>query len=277
MDNYTDVPYASVPHPLHRFDLFVPPQSPHAPAPPLICFVHGGAWRSEDKSDHHVLARSLATHTSFPVAVPNYRLTKPDDKLQHPAHAEDILHFLTFLLTWQGPPGRPSLPYDTQRIIVMGHSCSAHMLACILLDSSEPSLTPSAALLKAITGVVLSEGIFNIDTLLESFPTYKDWFLANTFGDLPSYDRYSLTKMPLRVGAEHTRWIIIHSKGDTLVDMRQSEDMYTHLQSFQNGGTLQSGALLKNWDDLEGDHNAILRSEGFVRIAGDFILSSSAV
>jgi hypothetical protein len=62
MDAFLDIPYTSSaaptappPHPLQTFDFFVPPRhngsesdnSEEEPErAPLICFVHGGAWRS---------------------------------------------------------------------------------------------------------------------------------------------------------------------------------------------------------------------------------------
>ena len=233
---------------------------------------------SEDKRDYSFLARSLASYTSCPVAVPNYRLTQPDNGLLHPAHAQDILQLLTFLLSWSGPrpgpqgcPVRP--PYDPNRIYLIGHSCSAHMLACILLNSVEPVLVPSAALLRAVRGVVFSEGIYDIDSLLMSFPAYRDWFIRETFGSLPTYDRYSTTKLALRDGAKHIRWMILHSKGDTLVDIVQSQAIYDHLQSLYNEGLQGGDQIVKNWDDLEDDHNAILQSGKYIQIVGDFVSS----
>ncbi|KAI0302088.1 Alpha/Beta hydrolase protein, partial [Russula brevipes] len=258
---------------------------------PLLCFVHGGAWRSEDKRDYGVLARSLAAYTSCAVVVPNYRLTQPpgdssnnnnSHQPQHPAHAQDVLQLLTFLLSWSGPQPhqdgssrvqsfQSSPPYDPHRIFLVGHSCSAHMLACILLDSSEPALVPSAALLRAVRGVVFSEGIYDIDTLLRSSPTYRNWFIRDTFGALPTYDRYSVTRMTLREEMNHIRWLIVHSKGDTLVDSVQSQAMYDHLQALYEGAPRDAYQVLRNWDDLEGEHNAILQSEKYIQILGDFI------
>ncbi|KAI0006081.1 Alpha/Beta hydrolase protein [Russula compacta] len=288
MSDFLDIPYTAAPlhpHPLRTFDLFVPrqnlgncgvaaaaaPATPQPPPPPLICFVHGGAWRSEDKRDHSALARSLAACTSCAVAVPNYRLTGPDDQLRHPAHAHDILQSLTFLLSWPGPQGSQYPPYDPNRIFLIGHSCSAHMLVSILLDSSEPALVPPVALLRAVRGVVFSEGIYDIDTLLRSFPAYRNWFICDAFGDLPTYDRYSVTKMTLREGAKHIYWFIVHSKGDSLVDSLQSQAMYDHLQSIHEWGLQGASQVLKSWDDLEDEHNAILQSAKYFKIVENFI------
>ena len=229
---------------------------------------------SEDKRHYSSLARSLAAYTSCPVAVPNYRLTQPDNGLQHPAHAQDILQLLTFLLSWSGPGSEGSQGialYDPNRLYLIGHSCSAHMLSCILLDSAEPSLVPSAALLRAVRGVIFSEGIYDIDALLKSFSTYRDLFIRETFGSFPTYDRYSATGMVLRDEARHIRWMILHSKGDTLVDILQSQAMYDHLQSLYDGGLQGGGQVTKNWDDLEDGHNEILQSGNYIQIVGDFI------
>jgi hypothetical protein len=147
------------------------------------------------------------------------------------------------------------------------------MLACILLDSAEPALVPSATLLRAVRGVVFSEGIYDIDTLLKSFPNYRDWFIRETFGSLSTYDRYSVTRMALRDGARHIRWMIIHSKGDRLVDILQSQAIYDHLQSIYDGGVQGGGQVAKIWDDLEDDHNEILQSGKYIQIVGDFISS----
>lgn len=49
-DAFLDILYTAAaptaPHPLQTFDLFVPPHHKGSPEAPLICFVHGGAWRS---------------------------------------------------------------------------------------------------------------------------------------------------------------------------------------------------------------------------------------
>ena len=148
------------------------------------------------------------------------------------------------------------------------------MLACIILDSSEPALVPSPKLLLAIRGVIFSEGIYSIDALLQSFPNYRDWFIADAFGDLSNYKQHSVSSMPLREGASHIHWIIVHSRGDALVDACQSQGMYEHLRSLYAGKGGESGRVLKSWDDLEDGHDAVLQSGKFIQMVGDFILYS---
>ncbi|TFY70379.1 hypothetical protein EVG20_g2648 [Dentipellis fragilis] len=165
------------------------------------------------------------------------------------------------------------LRFDPSRLFLVGHSCSAHMLAAILLDTpNTPSVKPTPELLRAVKGAIFSEGIYDIDLLLKSFPDYRDWFIANAFGDRPSYADVSVATLPHREGGAHIRYLIIHSKGDTLVDQLQSETMYSHLIHLDGGDTTH-GRVVRNWEELGEEHNDILRGTEYVRIVGDFVIA----
>ncbi|KAJ7903407.1 Alpha/Beta hydrolase protein [Mycena olivaceomarginata] len=207
---------------LRSFDLHVP--SLHtARESPMIIFVHGGAWRSSQRGQVPIpaLARNLAEASNAPVLVPNYRLTP----------SKDILHFLDFITSdaWPGVPELKFTPTGT-RLYLLGHSAGAHILSSIFLDSSAafPSLTPPPAVLKAARGIVMTEGIYDIDLLLAKFPDYRQWFIAADA---------STTGLALREGSpENLRWLVIHSKGDTLVDQPQSDAIVAHLGTLYGGG-----------------------------------------
>lgn len=267
---------------------------------------------SEDKSDHALLAWRLAVATGCSVAVPNYRLSTQATPLQHPAHAEDVLAALSFLLSWHGPlpagASVPRLPYDRTQLYLVGHSCGAHIIASIVLDSSKvtPTLTPpstSAAmshvpnLISSIRAVVFTEGIYDLDLILSSFPAYKDWFIAPAFGQRGTYAPFSVTQHPFRehrgmTGYEgtHIRWLIIHSNGDTLVDLKQAEAMYDHLRSLhpasvgglsvpENSEAADEGSLgakvTRNWVDIDVDHDDVLLGEPCVKLISEFISDGS--
>ena len=205
------------------------------------------------------------------MAVPNYRLTTPETQLKHPAHAEDLLVFLEFICSWDGPPGLGQRPYDSTRLYLVGHSCTAHMIASILLSPrpdapvSFPSLAPSAELLASVRGVVMTEGLYDIDLLLRSFPTYKEWFIANTFGDQPSYAAYNVSQYDLRQGAEHIRWLVLHSTKDPLVDVLQSETMIQRLQSF-------ASTNVESYLELRSEeHNGVLMEDKYHELVRNFI------
>lgn len=217
--------------------------------------------------------------TGYTVAVPNYRLTTPETELQHPAHAEDLLAFLHFILAWPGPEGEGTVPhgrpYDPSRIYFIGHSCTAHMVLSILFapppsQPSQPSLTPSDALLASIRGVILSEGLYDLDLLLKSFPTYKDWFIAATFGDLPSYAAFNTAQYDMRGGGEHIRWLIVHSTGDPLVDVIQSQTMIDRLKPLYPSNGDQGN--VESYLELKADeHNDVLMEDKYHEIVSGFI------
>ncbi|KAJ7156066.1 Alpha/Beta hydrolase protein [Mycena crocata] len=267
---HQDIQYGSG-SPLLRFDLHVPPTTTRDS--PLLVFVHGGAWRSEDKKDHASLASELATASHCPVLVPNYRLTPnaptESNHFRHPGHAEDILQFLVFLTAWEGVPS----VFDPagRTVYVLGHSAGAHILASIFLDSSavSPTLTPPPAVRQAVRGVVMSEGIYDIDLLLRRFPDYREWFIASVFGDRQDYADVSVTQMPLRKPESDLRWLVIHSTGDTLVDVPQTDAMYEHLRALY--GSAADVHVTRNTDRLDMDHNDILRSPLFVDIIREFV------
>jgi len=245
----------------HTFDFFHPEHN-HNHNTPLLVFVHGGAWGSGDKADLHTFAHNLVQYASCAVALVNYRLTTPSKQLLHPAHSEDVLKALEYLQNATDL----DLVYDRSRIHLAGHSCGAHILTSIFLNSDDvtPSLKPSPKLLDATRTISLSEGLYDFDLLLKTFPTYRNWFVAPAFGQHESFNNFSTVNYQTR--SRDIRWLIIHSLGDELVDLAQSEVIYRHLDS-------QMAKVSKNWDQLDENHDQILSHVQYARIIGDFITS----
>ncbi|KZV84415.1 alpha/beta-hydrolase [Exidia glandulosa HHB12029] len=222
-----DIPYTRPSSAKLTLDLHVPDSD--TSTKPLVVFVHGGAWISEDKADHRELAARLSTATGCAVAVPNYSLsprnqpTDGSEVIHHPTHARDVLRAFEFLRTWdQSAADRPPY-YNAQAIFAIGHSCGAHILGTILLSPSQspsPQISPSQSLLRAVRGVVTTEGIFDIDLLLQSFPAYRAWFIETAFGPRDNYRSVSVTHFAAR--STRIAWLLVHSTGDTLIDQVQS-------------------------------------------------------
>ncbi|TFK29849.1 alpha/beta-hydrolase, partial [Coprinopsis marcescibilis] len=255
--------------PFRQFDLY--PIQSDVPRP-LLVFVHGGAWRSEDKKDHAILASKLASATNCPVFVPNYRLTsKLPQTFHHPGHSEDLLQFLEFLLQWKPDISGIASTLDPRSIYLIGHSCSAHMLTSIILDSDfiTPSLKPSAQLLDAAKCVILSEGIYDLDLLVARFPNYRAWFIDEAFGTRASYSPFNVNQYRLRNPNTVASWQIIHSTGDELIDPPQSEAMYSHL--CQLYGERAKHLISRNYDTLKDGHDDILRGDEYVALVQSFL------
>jgi acetyl esterase/lipase len=195
------------------------------------------------------------------VALPNYRLspTTGDPVFIHPAHTQDLLKFLNYVLS------HPSPAFDPRNLVLIGHSCSAHMLSSIFLDSSAitPSLSPSPELLHSVKAIIMSEGIYDLDILITNFPTYREWIIQQAFGISQSYSQFSVLTYPPWPSSKIS-WLLLYSKGDTLVDQIQTDAMYGHLSQ------LFPGNVSRNVDDLVEEHNDILRGDRYVELISQF-------
>jgi arylformamidase len=95
---------------------------------PVVVFIHGGYWRSLDKSDHSFVAPALRDMGACVVVV-NYALCPgtPD----HPVTIPDIAQQMAKATAWVW---RHIAEHggDRQNISVMGHSAGGHLAAMLL-------------------------------------------------------------------------------------------------------------------------------------------------
>jgi len=127
------------------------------PGAPLLVFIHGGWWRSLDKSDFSFLVPSFR-QAGFNVALTNYTLA-PE------ASIETITCQQLTAISWLYR-NAGHLEFDRERIVIAGHSAGAH-LASMMMAAQWPlwdaSLPPN--LIKA--GVLLS-GLYDLDPILHA-------------------------------------------------------------------------------------------------------------
>jgi arylformamidase len=122
MTSVLDVAYGEGPN--ETLDVFPAAQR----GSPVFVFIHGGWWRSLDKSDHSFLAASLVAAGAM-VVMPNYALCPGTD--EQPVSIETITLQMVRALSWVyrnaalygGRPGR---------IVVAGHSAGAHLAAMLM-------------------------------------------------------------------------------------------------------------------------------------------------
>jgi arylformamidase len=111
------------PGPNETLDLFPAHPGGAASGAPVLVFIHGGWWRSLDKSDHSFLAPAF-NESGAMVVVPNYALCPA-------VHIETIALQMVRALAWTY---RNAALHggDPQRIVVAGHSAGGHLAAMLL-------------------------------------------------------------------------------------------------------------------------------------------------
>ncbi|KAF9935850.1 Kynurenine formamidase [Modicella reniformis] len=288
MSTVNDLVYAPVSDwEKHTFDLYYP-STPQSPLGSLIVFVHGGAWRTGDKSDFVDLARNLANSTGDVVAVVNYTLsiaaikddpTSVPAKAQHPKHVQDVAQALGYFYK----NAQELKGYHRDRIFLVGHSAGgqiAGLLAVrpdLYLDPVDIELgLDKGTLHSVIRGVIGVEGIYNVDRLLKIWPSYRD-FVIQGFGEDPqtlidgSPDGQKIPEVRIS-GSGGTfqlpYYAVIHSNQDELVDPEQAKDYYAYLQSVVCGDT--EGKVILEFGDW-GTHDDMLQTAQFTRTITKYI------
>ena len=115
-ETQTDIEYERVGDLSLKLDL----HTPQAANPPLIVYVHGGAWRGGSKSD--VPIAKLIEH-GFAIASVDYRLST---QAPFPAQIQDIKAAIRFLRA-----KAELFHLSTSRIAIIGSSAGGHLAALV--------------------------------------------------------------------------------------------------------------------------------------------------
>ena len=131
-----------------RLDFFPAPRS----GAPLLVFIHGGWWRSRDKSDFSFIAPAY-TRAGFNVALTNYALAPA-------VSIADIVRQQLQALAWLYRHA-DTYEFDQDRIVVAGHSAGAHLAAMMMAaiwPTFDPALPPDL-----VKGGILLSGIYDLE------------------------------------------------------------------------------------------------------------------
>jgi arylformamidase len=124
---------------------------------PVLVFIHGGWWRSLDKSDHSFVAAPFVEAGAM-VVVPNYALCPT---VTIAAIAMQMVRALAWTFHHAASYGG-----DPSRIVVAGHSAGGHlaaMLLCCDWAAVAPDLPPH------LVDIALSiSGVFDLQPLLHT-------------------------------------------------------------------------------------------------------------
>ena len=137
----------------HKLDLYLPKGRKDFP---VMMFVHGGSWRSGDRSLYRALGIHFA-HAGIAVAIPSYRLMPQNP---HPAQIEDVA--AAFAWTYRNIESRGG---DVKRFYLAGHSAGGHLVALLALNPAY--LSKYGISQKAIRGVVAMSGVYDVRNTAE--------------------------------------------------------------------------------------------------------------
>ena len=134
-----------------RLDIF-PARSDGAP---LLVFIHGGYWRSLDKSDFSWIAPPYVNH-GVSVAFPNYGLA-PHTPM------EEIVRQTLRALAWLYR-NADRYGFDPNRIFVAGHSAGGHLTA-MMMAALWPVYSPDLPA-DLVKGGLPVSGLFDLEPLI---------------------------------------------------------------------------------------------------------------
>ena len=138
-----------------RFDVYAPKGVRNAP---VILMVHGGAWRIGDKRSKGVVENKVARWSRAGIIVisVNYRMLPGTDPVEQ---ARDVARALAaaqaHMAEWGGDPSR---------VVLMGHSAGAHLVA--LIDAN-PALATALGARAWLGAVILDSAALDIVYTME--------------------------------------------------------------------------------------------------------------
>lgn len=195
----------------------------------------------------------LSKH-GYAVALIGYRLSLakgPPESQEytnpHPAHLKDVFRAMQHLLV-DRPQGR-ECGYDASKAVLAGHSVGAWMVAAVMLRSESDGrplsgkpipplgrhVNEARKIRLAIRAFVLLDGIYNLDSLLNEYPSYED-FVAQAIPireDRHLLTSASVTSWTLAPQSEYVNGgphvYLLHSPDDELLTYEQSVEMSSYL------------------------------------------------
>jgi acetyl esterase/lipase len=243
-----------------RLDLRIP----KAARPPIIIYVHGGAWRAGSKSDLPIV--KLLDH-GFAIASVDYRLST---QAPFPAQIHDIKAAIRFVRAkadqWN---------IDAKRIAIVGSSAGGHLAALTGLSNGHAELegTVGSHLDQSsqVDAIVSFYGASNLQSILSQSTEFglsaRVPALKLLLGELPD-QAPALAKLASPIAHLDTKdppLLMIHGDADPQMPLAQSEELHQACKTREIASKLIILPGAKHGGDEFYNHEHLLLVAEFIK------------
>lgn len=222
---HRDVEYASIGERSLKLDIYLPAESP-AEKPPLIVWIHGGAWRAGSKASVPVTGWLNA---GFAIASVDYRLSP---EARFPAQVHDIKAAVRFLRRSSDKYG-----FDPQRFVIAGASAGGHLAALVGVSNDHKELEGSVGeahqVSSSVQAIVSFYGASNLESILSQSTDHglsvRVPALKLLLGELPDANpKLARLASPVQhVDKTDPTLFLIHGDADPQMPPEQSDELNT--------------------------------------------------
>ena len=227
-ETQTDIEYARVGELALKLDL----HRPQAENPPLIVYVHGGAWRAGSKSDVPI---APLLEKGFAIASVDYRLST---QAVFPAQIHDIKAALRFLRAKAA-----EFRLNTEKIAIVGSSAGGHLAALVGVTNGHKMLEGRIGdhldQSSRVDAIVSLYGASNLQSILaqstEFGLTVRIPALKLLLGDVPEKkpDLAELASPVAHLDKSDPPLLLIHGDADPQMPYEQSREFTTAYEALK--------------------------------------------
>lgn len=216
---------------------------------PAIIIIHGGGWRSGDRTQHFLLAESLAM-MRFVCVTPEYRLST---EAYYPAAVQDIKASIKWI-----KENAEQYNVDTNKIVVLGFSAGGQLAALVGNTNGYEKFEPQSS----FTASSKVHAIIDIDgTLSFIHPESSETKPSPTIGASEYWLGYNTTENPelwkeasplSHAGVNSVPTLFLnssvqrmHAGRDDYMQILRQHNIYTEMHEFENSP--HSFCLFEPW------------------------------
>ncbi len=198
----------------HALDIYTPKGKKNFPT---VLFVHGGSWKTGNKTLYAALGQSLAAD-GIGCVICNYRLSPA---VRHPAHVEDVAKAFAWTSANIAKYGG-----NKDRLFLCGHSAGGHIVALLVTD---PQFLKAEKCAPAdVRGVCALSGVYEIVAEAKVFESAfgKDAAVCKAASPLT------------HAKGKHPPFLIAYADNDFTQLDKMAENMHTALKKAESPAEL---------------------------------------